>query len=183
MTHNAVAGTYAGVYIGDDLGYTVDGFNIDYQALGVNLQAEDFGQSVITTIHSGASIFVEAIFKEWRSEAIFAAFWPWAGQSEADEDNIGMENSIGKSVVKSSGSSKLCGSLVLTADACANANSHGGTVWTFHKASIDPEHIKRLNFNNLPRLLPLRFIVYLTQPNLDDVSPSSTPRFFTVSTP
>ena len=52
--------------------------------------------------------------------------------------------------------------LILTASNCSPAFTDGPATFTFHQTIMEPEVAARINLNNKPRTVPIRFRVFLT---------------------
>lgn len=159
VTNLSRAGTYSATFKTLSLGFTDDGFKVSVQLHGEKLQFEEFGDALIDLVNRGASVMVEGVLKEWDAAGVIASLWGW------DADYFGRLSCFGDMAVKDG----YAGPLVLTADPCT-----GTDVWTFHKAFPDPELLSEINMNNKPRLIPVRFICFLS-------NVSAANRFFTIT--
>lgn len=167
MAHNSIAGSYSATWGGSALGRTENGFVIEFRSFGVPLTFEEWGEIPFDMVHRGLEVTVEGVFKEWRSAGLDNALWPWS-------NSLGKVGCPGDMVVD--GETPISEPLVLTAYSCANASSYGGNVWTFHETIIDPEVINRINFDNNPRVVPIRFKAFMVATG----DPAEN-RFFTIT--
>lgn len=149
MANLITTGNYSGTRGGLDLGCTDEGWFIEIIHKGEMVRFEDFGQNVLDEIPLGADVFVETVLKEWQAPGLMAALWPYGV-------TFGMFGSC------PSGGLIPKEPLILTANTCGLANSNGSQIFTFHQTVFEPEVAARINLNNKPRLVPIRFRVFLT---------------------
>jgi len=184
LPHAAISGNYTATWGGAALGLTEEGFAIEITHKGEPVMFEEFGQNMVDMIHLGYEVSVECVLKEWNSAALQDAIWPW--QTSAGGD-FGLEECVGSFAVQDSlgqGGAPYVGSfalpLLLTAVPCSPAGQSptttGPGLWTFHRAIMAPDVAARINLDNKPRLVPIRFNCFLCDPLSDDDL-----RYFTIS--
>jgi hypothetical protein len=156
VAHKAQVGHYDATWNNLALGRTEDGWTYEINHKGETLMFEEFGDSIIDLVGRGAELTVEATLKEWKEEGLKAALWPWS-------DTFGQFECAGRFAV----ANNYAKALVLTASTCSQAGteateSDGPKYITFHKTIFAPEMAARINLNNKPRVVPVRFNVFLT---------------------
>lgn len=191
------SGHYTAAYNGLTLGSTEDGFEIDIIHKGMVVTAEEWGDTELDMIGRGAQVRVRAILKEWNAPGLMSAIWG-APAFSTGVNEFGEMFCVGESAVRpidAQGNTRAK-SLVLTKGAChfntglvpGGGFAHGSTtgpanvsmdVITFHRAILTPDSVSKINLNNKPRVVPVEFMVFLT----DQATPPATgsTRFFTVA--
>lgn len=168
-THYGVSGNYLVYWNGVIIGYTDQGWNVEMSLNGEVLRFDDWGETPIDLVHRGAQVYVEAVIKEWTA-GLIAALWPW-GNPGATAGSFGNVYCPGRMAV----AGDIAKTLLMTPACTASpAGQLAADEWTFHKAVVDPDLVSRINFNNMPRLVPLRFITFLSLVGSDE-------RLFTVA--
>jgi len=151
MDHLATSGNYTALWNALSLGRTDEGFFFEVNHKGEMLRFEEFGQNVIDMVEQGCDLFVEGVLKEWLAAGLQSALW----YHSSTFGNI--DCPAGKFAVKGGRAKPL----VLTASSCAPASTDGPATLTFHKTIMEPEVAARINLNNKPRMVPIRFRVFL----------------------
>lgn len=201
---NVMSGHYNAYFNGLSLGATEDGWEIDIIHKGMMVTAEEWGDTELDMIGRGAQVRVRAILKEWDAPGLMSSLWG-SPVFSTGVDTFGEMLCVGQSAVRSvdAQSNTRAKPLVLVKSSCHfNAGSvqgegfnHGwngniGTPsWsttgpadvamntiTFHRAIMTPDSVSKINLNNKPRVVPVEFMIFLT-----DTTGSAAYRFFTVS--
>ena len=145
-------GNYTAIRGGLPLGRTDEGFFIEINHKGEIHRFEEFSQNAIDMIKMGADVFVEGVLKEWNAVGLLPALW----YHSADFGN--MDCPAGQFAVRDGCAQPL----ILTASNCSPAFTDGPATFTFHSTIMEPEVAARINLNNKPRTVPIRFRVFLT---------------------
>ena len=167
-TNNVTLGHYTATWNALDTGKTEEGWSLEIIHKGEKLRFDEFSENVIDLIMRGADVFVEAVLKEWKAAAVQSIIWPFSS-TFGKLDCPGGVFAVAGSKAKP---------LVLTAASCPPAGTDGPATITFHNSIMDPEVASRINFNNLPRLIPVRFMTMLK--DIDAGSPVDY-RYFSVT--
>ena len=168
MNALSTQGNYTAIRGGLPLGRTDEGFFIEITHKGELFRFEEFGQNVIDLIKLGADVFVEGVLKEWNAEGLLPALW----YDSAEIGNV--DCPAGQFAVRGGCAEPL----ILTASNCSPAFTDGPVTFTFHKTIFEPEVAARINLNNQPRTVPIRFRVFL-----DNIGTETNPiySFFSVA--
>ena len=156
MSHNIVSGNYSGTWDNRNLGRTEEGWFLEITHKGEVITLEELGDNMVDLIHRGSEVTIEAVLKEANSEAIENALWPW-------HQNSGAIECIGQLAVADG----FARPLVLTVQTgCRDTSGNlidppSPQTLTFHRTIMAPDVASRINFNNKPRLVPIRFNCYL----------------------
>lgn len=155
VTHNATSGHYTWSWDGNDLGKSDEGWVWEVSLKGEVLRFEEWGDTAIDMIHRGAEVFIEATLKEWLAAGLRAALWPWGSVN-------GKLDCVGEFAVDGSYAKPLVG----TAESCNPAGAGDGPATiTFHNTIFAPDVAQRINLDNNPRVVPIRFMCFLTDTN------------------
>lgn len=168
MNQLSTQGNYTALWGGLPLGRTDEGFYIEINHKGEMLRFEEFGESVIDMIKMGADVYVEGVLKEWRASGLLPALWYHS------QDFGNLDCPAGQYAVQSGCAQPL----ILTASNCSPAFTDGPATFTFHQTIMEPEVAARINLNNKPRTVPIRFRVFL-----ENIGAESAPiySFFTTA--
>ena len=157
-THSALAGHFNGTWDSTALGKTEEGWFLEISVEGEPVTFEEFADNELDMISRGAKVSLEGTLKEASDSLLIDLLWPFHATG-------GLTNCVGEFAVTGS----YAKTIVLTAATCASATP--ATI-TLHSCILEPGFISRINLNNRPRLIPVRFKVFLV-----DVSENSTPEY------
>ena len=149
MSHNATSGNFTALWGGQPLGRTDEGFFLEIMHKGEMFRFEEFGQNVIDMIKLGADVYVETVLKEWLAPGLLAALW-----YHSSPENFGTIDCPAGEFAVVGGCAQP---LILTANPCTPAATDGPASFTFHRTLMEPEIAARINLNNKPRMVPIRF--------------------------
>jgi hypothetical protein len=170
VVHNTIVGHYVSIWNSLALGRTEEGLFWEITHQGEMVRFEEFGQTIIDLVYQGADLTVEGVFSEWDSAAIESALWPYSA-------TFGKQDCVGLLAVKG----EFAKPLTLNASTCSSAYTDSYQSITFLKTILDPAVAARINLNNKPRHLPLRFRVFLTDNSADPGTSTPDNRFFVIA--
>lgn len=165
VAHLSTAGHYTATWNSLALGRTEDGYNIDIISKGEILTFEEFADAQIDMVNRGHEVMVEVVLKEWAAAGVRRALWPFS-------TILGLEDCIGQ--FANMDTNVGAWPLVLDVNPCSPAGqltNLGPQKITFHRTIVAPEVSRRINLNNKPRVVPLRFMCFLFNMGTD-ASPS-----------
>ncbi len=149
-----IAGAYTGSYGGTALGYTRQGYNLNFTQRYERLEETDlYGLTLIDMVYRGAQMTIDTICKLYNGNTFAGsqAGWPWQG-------TLGNIWTAAAPIARLA--SAVAAALVLTAVANTPAANSPATL-TASKTILSDQGMQ-LNFNSTIREVPLRFDVLAT---------------------
>ena len=146
-----LAGAYTTLYGGNALGYTRQGFNLNFVQKGERIEETDlYGLSLIEIIGRGSQMTIDTICKLWFSST-YGALWPWAST---------FGNVYTAAAPISRQASSIGGAIVMTVVANTPAAvAASPTSLTATKSILSPDQNLQVIFNSVHREVPLRWDV------------------------
>ena len=174
MQHNGRSGHYNATLNGIVLPRTDAGYIWEITHEGETVQFEEFGDHVLDLLYRGATVTLEAVYKEWLP-SLTALIWPFSttfGKIDCPAGQFAQGQLVTPTAVP----------LILTAETCSpagQAGADGPASITFHRVVMDLDVAARVNLDNNLRMVPVRLRALL-----EDIDPSTATtdyRYFSVA--